>query len=178
MISLLCLGYCWLSILCIDPPPLLFSPRLFDLWIHSNPTSESFYGDARSCSKGGIVLDEKSKFDVIVVVIVVVRDRFGTMRLLNRASSFRSDYRLLEKCRCGSKWFENVARFGYARCISSFVLDWPSNCWRSFDRCCKFEGGYVWVLDFNWRNWIVVEPARRYLIPWIMIPRVNRNCNP
>lgn len=51
------------------------------------------------------------------------------MRLLDCASSSRSDYRLLvlEKCRCGSKWFENVARFGYAHCVSSFILDWPSN---------------------------------------------------
>lgn len=42
-------------------------------------------------------------------------------------------------------------------------------CWRSSDRCCKFEGGYVWVLDFNWRNWIAVEPVCQLLL------RVNRN---
>lgn len=169
MISLLCLGYCWLSILCIDPPPLLFSPRLFDLWIHSNPTSESFYGDARSCSKGGIVLDEKSKFDVIVVVIVVVRDRFGTMRLLNRIIDCS---RSVDVARSGLRILQDLDTCFVFRPGLAF------ECWRSFDRCCKFEGGYVWVLDFNWRNWIVVEPARRYLIPWIMIPRVNRNCNP
>lgn len=28
--------------------------------------------------------------------------------------------------RCSTR-FENVARFGYAHCVPSFVPDWPSN---------------------------------------------------
>lgn len=51
------------------------------------------------------------------------------MRLLDCASSSRSDYRFSfsRSVDVVRSEFENVARFGYAHCVSSFILDWPSN---------------------------------------------------
>lgn len=56
--------------------------------------------------------------------------------------------------------FENVARFGYAHCVSPFVLDWPSNVGEVLIVVASFEGFMYGCLILIGRNWIVVESVR------------------
>lgn len=135
------------------------------MWIRSN--SNRFTGmDARMARNPSLTL--------------FVWDRSGPMHL-DRASSFRSDYyRLLvvEKCRCvvrrGLRMLQDLDTRIVSRPLSQIGLRMLEKFWLLLQ---VWSTGYVRVLDFNWRNLILLSSlfADIWYHEWLRCSTCERN---